>query len=151
MEANEEKRTEYLKKVEEIAPEDQVYIDESGMDSKYLPRSSLGKARRIDQSPKKRAYYLRTNIIAGLVKNKSIAPFVFNGACNTELFNEWVERCLIRELKLGQTVILDNASFHNSPKTKELHISRLQNAFFGTLFSRFKSYRKILGEHETLD
>ena len=66
MEANEEKRTEYLKKLEEIA------------------------------------------------------PFVFNGSCNTELFNEWVKSFLIRELKPGQTVILDNASFHKSPKTKEL-------------------------------
>ena len=61
-----------------------------------------------------------TNIIAGLVNNKSIAPMVFNGACNTELFNSWVEKFLIKELRSGQFVVMDNASFHKSRKTREL-------------------------------
>jgi transposase len=54
------------------------------------------------------------------VNNKSIAPMVFNGSCNTELFNAWVEQFLIKELKRGQVVIMDNAAFHKSLKTKEL-------------------------------
>lgn len=65
-------------------------------------------------------YYERTNIIAALVNNKSIAPMVFNGTCNTELFNRWVEQFLIKELKAGQIVIMDNASFHKSQKTRDL-------------------------------
>ena len=60
------------------------------------------------------------NIIAGLVNNKSIAPMVFNGSCNTDLFNNWVEHVLIKELKPGQVVIMDNASFHKSEKTQKL-------------------------------
>ena len=44
-------------------------------------------------------YYQRTNIIAGLVNNKSIAPMVFNGSCETILFEIWVEKFLIKELK----------------------------------------------------
>lgn len=54
------------------------------------------------------------------MSNKPIAPLVFNGTCNTELFNSWVEQFLIRELQPGQVVILDNATFHKSKKTKEL-------------------------------
>jgi len=65
-------------------------------------------------------YYERTNIIAGLVDNKSIAPMVFNGSCNTDLFNNWVEHFLIKELKAGQVVVMDNAAFHKSARTKEL-------------------------------
>lgn len=65
-------------------------------------------------------YYKRINIIAGLVNNKSIAPMVFNGTCNTDLFNNWVEHFLIKELKPGQVVIMDNASFHKSEKTQKL-------------------------------
>ena len=45
---------------------------------------------------------------------------IFNGSCNTILFETWVERCLIKELKVGQVVIMDNASFHKSQRTKEL-------------------------------
>lgn len=35
-------------------------------------------------------------------------------------FNTWVEEKLIKELKPGQTVVMDNASFHKSKKTIEL-------------------------------
>jgi transposase len=65
-------------------------------------------------------YYERTNIITGYVNNKSIAPMVFNGSCNTALFEVWVEQFLIKELKPGQYVVMDNAALHRSQKTKEL-------------------------------
>ena len=55
-----------------------------------------------------------------LVSKNSIAPMVFNGSCNTKLFESWVEQFLIKELQIGQVVIMDNASFHKSPKTIEL-------------------------------
>jgi len=45
---------------------------------------------------------------------------VFNGSCNTELFNSWVENFLIKELNPGQVVVMDNASYHKSQRTKEL-------------------------------
>jgi transposase len=44
----------------------------------------------------------------------------FPGTCNTEVFNTWVEKALIKALKPGQTVILDTASFHKSKRTQEL-------------------------------
>jgi hypothetical protein len=62
-------------------------------------------------------YYKQTNIIAGYVNKKIISPMVFNGSCNTLLFETWVEKLLIKELKPGQVVIMDNASFHKSKKT----------------------------------
>jgi transposase len=36
------------------------------------------------------------------------------------VFNSWVESFLIKELQPGQFVVMDNASFHKSVKTKEL-------------------------------
>lgn len=56
-------------------------------------------------------YYERTNIIAVLVNNQAIALMVFNGSCNTQLFEAWIEKFLIKELKPGQFVIMDNALF----------------------------------------
>jgi transposase len=120
VEADENKRSSYLKKLEHITDENRVYIDESGMDGNISKERGWGKRGEQLKSKKSGKYYLRTNIIAGLNGKKSIAPFVFYGACNTELFNDWVEIFLIKELKVGQTVILDNASFHKSPRTKEL-------------------------------
>lgn len=44
----------------------------------------------------------------------------FKGTCNTEVFNAWLSQVLIPELSPGQIIIMDNASFHKSAKTKEL-------------------------------
>ncbi len=44
----------------------------------------------------------------------------FEGNTDTGIFNQWIEEFLIPELKAGQTVIMDNATFHKSPRTAEL-------------------------------
>ncbi|BAG41148.1 DDE superendonuclease family protein [Orientia tsutsugamushi str. Kato PP] len=43
---------------------------------------------------------------------------IFNSACNTRLFETWVQQVLINELKPGQFVVIDNAAFHKSKKLK---------------------------------
>ena len=101
-------------------PERIVYIDESGIDLSICKDRGWGKKSEKLVGKKSGKYYERTNIVAGLVNNKAIAPMVFNGSCNTQLFEAWVEQFLIKELKPGQVVIMDNASFHKSQKTKEL-------------------------------
>jgi len=62
----------------------------------------------------------RVSMVSAYCQNKFIAPMHFEGYCNTELFNTWLEEMLLPKLKKGQTVILDNASFHKSKKTVEL-------------------------------
>ncbi len=110
MESDEEKREDYLKEIEEISQENIVYLDESGIDVNACKDRGWGKVGKPLKAKKSGKYYQRINIIAGLNRNKSIAPFVFTGTCNTELFNLWVEKFLLPELKPGQIVVLDNPS-----------------------------------------
>ncbi len=44
----------------------------------------------------------------------------YDGYTNTEVFLSWVEHFLCKELRHGQCVIMDNASFHKSSKIKQL-------------------------------
>jgi transposase len=120
VEANEEKRQEYQKIIKDIPKENLVYIDESGIEMNICKEKGWGKKGEKLLGKKSGKRYERTNIIAGYVNKKSIAPMVFNGSCNTEIFNSWVEQFLIKELKPGQYVVMDNASFHKSQKTREL-------------------------------
>ena len=120
MEANSEKRCKYLEDIKDLTTDTLVYIDESGIEMNITQDKGWGKKGKTLQAKKSGKYYQRTNIIAGLVSNKSIASFVFSGTCNTELFNNWVEQFLIKELIAGQVVIMDNAAFHKSKKAKEL-------------------------------
>lgn len=62
----------------------------------------------------------RLSVIAALNEKQLKAPFFFEGYTDTGVFNDWVEKFLVPELRPGQTVILDNASFHKSEKTRNL-------------------------------
>ena len=120
MEANEEKREQYAEAIKDIDYKSLVYIDESGIEMNICKDRGWGKTGECLKAKKSGKYYERTNIIAALVNNKSIAPMVFNGSCDSNIFNNWVEHFLIKELKAGQVVVMDNAAFHKSLKTKEL-------------------------------
>ena len=120
MEASEEKRAAYQEAIKDAPPPSLVYIDESGVEIIVCKDRGWGKKSEKRVAKKRGKYYQRTNIIAGLVNNKSISPMVFNGSCSTDLFNNWVEHFLIKELKPGQVLIMDNATFHRFQKTKEL-------------------------------
>ena len=120
MEADESKRDNYKKEIKFIPTQNIVYIDESGIDMTICEEKGWGKQGEKLVGKKSGKYYERTNIIAGLISNELIAPMVFNGSCNTQVFESWVEQFLIKELKPGQVVVMDNASFHKSQKTKKL-------------------------------
>ena len=49
-----------------------------------------------------------------------MAPFCYTGTCDTTLFNLWLRDFLIDELKPGQVIIMDNATFHKSKQTQEM-------------------------------
>lgn len=120
MEANQEKRDRYLEEIKHLSPEELVYLDESGIEVTSVKDRGWGKKGKLLIGKKSGKYYQRINILSGYVNKHSIAPLVFNGICNTELFDKWVERFLIKELKPGQVVVMDNATFHKSGKVKTL-------------------------------
>jgi len=120
VEAKEELRKLYLEKITNIKLEQIVYIDESGVDQNcYKER---GWARRGKPFIAKRSgkRIKRTNIIAGLRGREIIAPLIFQESCDSAVFIQWIEDCLIKHLLPGQVVVMDNATFHKSKKVKEL-------------------------------
>ena len=119
-ERNEEKRQEFRAKIDKKERSQLVYIDESGIDNRedfcegWNPKgerfSDLKSGRR----------NLRVSIMSALCQGKLVAPLTFEGSCNRLVFEKWLEEKLLPELKSGQTVIRDNATFHKSQKIREL-------------------------------
>ena len=62
----------------------------------------------------------RINMIAALCNAQLLAPFTIEGACNRVVFETWLETCLIPELKPGQILVIDNATFHKGGRIVEL-------------------------------
>ena len=97
-----------------------VHIDECG----FAPTV----ARRYGYAPKgQRVYGLisghrrpRTSLIAVRMEDRLEEPFLFEGTCNTEIFNGWLERQLCPRLNRNHLVIMDNAAFHKSPETAQI-------------------------------
>lgn len=62
----------------------------------------------------------KINLIAGLLEGEIIAPLTYDCYTNAEVFNTWLEHCLIPVLPSHCLIVLDNARFHKSEKTVEL-------------------------------
>ena len=64
--------------------------------------------------------YQRISMVAGKCGEKIIAPMIYKGSANTNLFEAWVEQMLVPVLKPGQVVVMDNYVIHKSKRTREL-------------------------------
>ena len=120
MESNEEARAEFRRIVDKIPAEKVYYIDESGID-KYLYReygyAIRGKPVVGKISGKK---YMRTNIVAATCRGAIVAPMLYEGTTNRVLFECWFVKMLLPSIPKHSTLVMDNASFHNKNKLREL-------------------------------
>jgi DDE superfamily endonuclease len=96
------------------------YVDEAGFDNRedypygYSPRGERCQALKCE---KKRE---RVSWISALKAGKILAPLTFVGSCNRELFETWLAQSLIPQLKPGDLIILDNATFHKGERIREI-------------------------------
>lgn len=103
-----------------IPSENLVFVDECGIDQ-YLYRefaySPRGQKVVAKISGKK---FKRTNIVAGICHGKWIAPLEYNGTTDSDLFEFWFKNRLLKEVKPGSIIILDNATFHKKSVLPDL-------------------------------
>ena len=119
-ERNETRRKSFLTRISRIAPERLVYIDESGFDNAgRIPYGYSPKGRRCFGAVTSRATERLTGI-AGQRCGKILSPMLIEGNTNTVVFLKWLKDFLIPSLKPGDRVVMDNASFHKSPKVRQL-------------------------------
>ena len=97
-----------------------MFIDESGIEDNACPLYGWSKKGNRCYGEKTYQHKTRVSMIAGLCHKKIIAPLILEGNCNKNVFEAHVRDVLIKELKLGQTVIMDNINFHKATKVKDL-------------------------------
>jgi len=62
----------------------------------------------------------RTSLIGAYQQKRLIAPLLFEGTCNTVLFDHWLLHCLLPNLTQPSLIILDNATFHRASSSRQL-------------------------------
>jgi hypothetical protein len=97
-----------------------VYIDETDFASstcRLWAHAPIGRPAQATHNAQQRP---RTNLIAGHCEHKLIAPMLFEGNCNTLLFNDWLEQILLPGLFMGSIILTGNATFRKSQKIMDL-------------------------------
>jgi len=97
-----------------------IYIDEAGINSneRYAYGWSAKGERAWSKKPGKRES--RLNFIGALNNKQFLSPFMFNGYCDANVFETYLEKCLLPEMPPNKIIIADNAAFHKSLKAREL-------------------------------
>lgn len=119
-ERDEQARAQFQDELATIEPKNLVYLDESGVDAAlHRPYARAPRGTKV-LGEVSGPHAQRISLIAALHESQLLAPMRFEGYCDTLVFNAWVEHVLLPELRPGQTVLMDNASFHKSITTKTL-------------------------------
>ena len=113
-ERDELQREAFKERLKTTLPHQLVYVDEAGTDNREdyaYGYCEVGERFHALKSGKRTE---RVSWIAALRQKNIFAPMTFNGTCNRDLFEMWLEDCLLPQLKAGDIIIIDNASFHSS-------------------------------------
>ena len=108
----------------DLDPDRLVFVDESW--------ASTSMARRHGRCPRgerlrmsvPHGHWKTTTFIAGLRNSGIVAPYVVDCPVNRDIFEAWVEQALLRELRPGDIVVMDNLSSHKGPRVRALIESR---------------------------
>jgi len=104
----------------DLDPDRLLFIDETW--------ASTNMARRRGRAPRGQrlrmsvphGHWKTTTFIAGLRCSGMAAPFVIDGPVNREIFELYVEKILVPELKPGDIVVMDNLSSHKGPAVRDM-------------------------------
>lgn len=98
-----------------------MLMDIARLDNAFMRRffagnnSSANKPSQIRQT-----HACGSGAIAALKQGNLFAPMTFVGSCNRDLFEIWLEECLLPKLQPGDVIVIDNASFHRSQTIDEI-------------------------------
>jgi len=104
----------------DLDPDHLVFVDESW--------ASTSMARRHGRCPRgerlrmsvPHGHWKTTTFIAAMRNSGIVAPTVIDCPVNRDIFEAWVEQMLLRELRSGDVVVMDNLSSHKGPRVRAL-------------------------------
>lgn len=95
-----------------INPEDIIVIDESGSNLKQVSDYARAEGGQRIKAPKPHSPGERFSIIAAISITTIVAAMYIDAAVDGCIFTTFVEKLLLKKLRPGQFVVMDNVEFH---------------------------------------
>jgi transposase len=156
-----ERRENWPAEIGDTPVEKLVFVDESHASTDMAREYGWGQRGERVTGFVPQGHYKTQTMLAGIRLSGPVAPVVFDGSVNSEIYAAWVEQFLIPELHSGDVVIADNLASHKSAKVVELIESAGCRALFlpryspdlnpiEPMWSKIKSYLREV-EARTVD
>jgi len=113
-------RCEYWEQVKDIAPENLVFLDETGVLlglTRTHARSTQG-SRVYDLKPFYRG--ARVTVIGAISLTKVVALMTLDGSMDGDAFEVFIQKCLVPQLWSGAVVVMDNLPAHKMASIEPL-------------------------------
>lgn len=117
-ERNEKEREEYQQKIADIPVSRRIYVDESGLSRFYSRDRGWGQRGKKIFGLVQGRRFARVNVIAGRCDDRILGECCYTCPITADIFENWFCDFLLPETKPGDTVIMDNASFHNKKRLR---------------------------------
>lgn len=114
------KRKDFLDSMSSINPEDIIVLDESGSNLSQTSDYARSEGGSRAKMPKPHNPGKKFSIIGAISMLCVVAVMYTDGAINKNIFYTFIKEYLLKELKKGQYVLMDNISFHKQKDIKEL-------------------------------
>lgn len=114
------KRADFIDSAPLINPENLVFLDESGSNLSQTRDYARSKGGSRVKMPKPCNPGKKFSIIGAISMLSVISVMYTNRAVNGDIFRTFIESCLIKHLKPGQFVVMDNISFHKQKEISKL-------------------------------
>lgn len=112
-------REAWLELQTELARERLIFIDECCLSTKMARlRGWAGKGERC-KAAVPHGHWKTNTFVGGLTLDGFIAPMLLDGPMDGECFRAWVEQMLVRQLRPGDIVVMDNLPAHKVAGIKD--------------------------------
>lgn len=107
-------RAAFQAEIQQVAPEDLVFVDESGITTQMVRRYARAKdgSRALGRAP---CQYKSLTLLGALGLTGLRGLMTIPAATDEAVFLAFIEQVLVPELRPGQVVVFDNLSAHKRP------------------------------------
>jgi transposase len=118
-EANLRQREAFLRRLAQIAPEDLIYLDESGVSTQMTRTYARAPRGRRVHDAVPGGHWKMLTILGAMDHQGMLAPMTVEAATDREVFLAYLDEVLCPRLRPGHVVVMDNLSAHKVEGVRE--------------------------------